>query len=239
MSRAERAGAGEHVGIGRVARRRGHAHVEAGERAGQHERVSDVVAVADVREAHAGQAPEALPQREQVGEGLARMLGVGEGIDDRDRCGLRHLDQGVVREGAQDDGVDQARQVARHVGRALPPAEPDLVGAERDGVATEARHRDLEADPRAEARLLEQQRDLAARQRPIRRDRGPIAAQKLGAVEQAREAQAVEVLGAQQVARRAPLRRVGSATSVVTMRPPRRRRWRQPGARGRRTPRRR
>ncbi len=82
-----------------------------------------------------------------------------------------------MRERAQHDGVDQPRKVACHVRGALATAEADLVRAQRDGVASEAGDRHLEADPRAQARLLEQEGDLAALERAGRGDGVSLAAQ--------------------------------------------------------------
>ena len=50
----------------------------------QHQRVADVVAVADVGEVQALRRAEALFQREEVGDRLAGMLEVGERVDDWD-----------------------------------------------------------------------------------------------------------------------------------------------------------
>ena len=127
------------------------------------------------------------------------MLRIGQRIHHRHRCRSGHLGQGVVRERAQHDGVDQSRQVPRHVCGALSTAEADLVRAQRDGVASEAGDRHFEADPRAQARLLEQERDLAPLERAGRGDGVSRGAQQLGAVEQTDQAKGFEVLRAQQM----------------------------------------
>ncbi len=110
-----------------VAVRRGQVHVHAGHHRRLRQRGRDVVAVADVRDGAAGQRAEPLLQREQVGHGLARVLLVGECVHDvqaRSRGGelLEHL----LRERADDDGIDPALEVARDVGRRLPAAERDV-----------------------------------------------------------------------------------------------------------------
>ena len=67
----------------------------------------------------------------------------------------------VLRERADDDGVDPALEVARDVGDRLAPSERG-VGLQRHDVAAELADGDLERRARAQRRLLEQHRDVAA-----------------------------------------------------------------------------
>ena len=71
------------AGSGSKPCRRADHDVHAGERPGFHQRVRDVVAVADVGDAGALEAPEPLPDGQEIGQGLAGMMVVGEGVDDR------------------------------------------------------------------------------------------------------------------------------------------------------------
>ena len=64
--------------------------------------------------------------------------------------------------------VDPALEVARDVGDRLASAERD-VRLQRDDVAAELAHGDLERRPRAQRRLVEQHRDVAAVERVGRR----------------------------------------------------------------------
>ena len=66
-----------------------------------------VVAVADVREGSSGERAETLLQREQVRNGLTRMLFVRQCIDDMKarRCGRKRF-QARVRERSDDDTFD-------------------------------------------------------------------------------------------------------------------------------------
>ena len=66
-------------------------HVAAGHRGERDERSADVVAVAEVGESQAAQVAEALGQRLQVGERLARVLVVREPVDHGDRREAREL----------------------------------------------------------------------------------------------------------------------------------------------------
>ena len=104
-SAASRSRGGHDVGVGFVARRGGDGAVDAGERARLHEAVGDVVAVAQVGDPEAGRAPpKCCAERQEVGEGLAGVVAVGEGVDHRDRCRGREAPDVVVGEGADDEG---------------------------------------------------------------------------------------------------------------------------------------
>ncbi len=119
---------------------------------GEHERVADVVAVADVGEVQALGGAEALFKGEEVGDGLAGMLEVGERVDDGDAGAGGHLGDGVVRVGAQDHDGHPALDVVGHVGEGLALAEGRLGLVDEDGVAAERVDGGLEGEPRAEAR---------------------------------------------------------------------------------------
>ena len=106
--------------------------------------MGDVVAVANVGQAQAREAAEALVQGEQVGQNLARVLEVGEGVDDRHAGMLRQADHVGVQEDARDDGVGVAAEDTRGVDHALTLAEPDFGRRQVDGVAAELQHADLE-----------------------------------------------------------------------------------------------
>ena len=76
-----------------------------GLRAEHHQRVGDVVAVADVDELQPVQVAEALAQRQQIGERLARVVVGGEHVDDRHRGVLGQLLDQLVRARADRDRV--------------------------------------------------------------------------------------------------------------------------------------
>ena len=98
--------------------------VHAEHRRGVRERRRDVVAVADERDRAAAQRSQLFPQRQEVGNRLARMLFVGQRVDDvqpRRRGG--ELREQLLRERSDDDGVDPALEIARDVGDRLAPAE--------------------------------------------------------------------------------------------------------------------
>ena len=100
-----------------VAGRRRDDHLDPGELAGDRQRAGDVVAVADVGEAQAGEVAEALAQGEQVGERLAGVVERGQRVDDRDLGLGGQLGDVLVRAGADHDRVDVAREDPRGVAR--------------------------------------------------------------------------------------------------------------------------
>src|SRR5688572_27077467 len=154
-----------HARVGLVAGRARHDHGDAEQRAGQHQRVADVVAVADPGQPGLGQVDAALPQREVVRQRLARVLEIAEPVDDRHRRVAGQAFHGRMRVHARGDPVDPAREVARDVGHRLARAQPDLVAGEIDGPAAELDDADLERHARAQGLLLEDQRERSAVQR--------------------------------------------------------------------------
>lgn len=55
--------------------------------------MADVVAVPHEGQGPAAELAEVLAQGEEVGQRLARVLVIGKGVDDGDRCGPRQLDE--------------------------------------------------------------------------------------------------------------------------------------------------
>ena len=78
-----------------------------------------VVAVAHVGEADFSHVAKALPQGEVIGERLAGMLEIAQGIDDGNGCMLRHFCHGRVGESSQDDHVNPSLQIVGDVAHAL------------------------------------------------------------------------------------------------------------------------
>ena len=110
--------------VGRELGRTGDREVEAGEGGHLEQRVGDVVAtVADEREPAPGDVAEHLLDREQVGQRLARMVLVGERVHNGHRRPARQLVDRLLRERADDDRRDVARQRASRVGDRLAAAE--------------------------------------------------------------------------------------------------------------------
>src|SRR5205823_13563023 len=127
----------------------GKAQVDAQPGRGQRQRMGNIVAIADVRQAYATERVETLVQRQQIGEDLTRVLAVGQGIDDRHSGVGRQPDHVGVPEDARDDQVDVAAQDAGRVDNALTLAELDLGGRQVDRVTTQLEHGYFERHARA------------------------------------------------------------------------------------------
>ena len=139
------------------------AHVDAQHRAGVRQRHGDVVAVADERQRRAFERAQAFPQRQHVGQRLARMFLVGERVDDVHRGrGFGKPIQPLLRERADDGAVEPALEVARDVLDGFPPAERD-VGRRFDHFAAQFPDGDRERRARAQRRLLEHAAPRAGR----------------------------------------------------------------------------
>ena len=159
-----RSGRGDEVGVRLVSGRgrRDELHPEASGNA--HQRVADVVAVADVREPDAREAAEALAQRHRVGERLERVRLVGQAVDDGDRGVLRELlDLGLL-EGADHERGEEAREDERRVAVRLAARKLELGRGQEERHAAELRDADLERHACPRRRLVEDEPDRAARQ---------------------------------------------------------------------------
>jgi hypothetical protein len=179
-----------------VARGSGDGDVHAGLGAGEQQAVGDVVAVAEVGEAEAGEPSLALPDGLQVGKGLAGVGVVGQGVDHRDGAGPGEPLEVLLGEGAQHDGVDVTGQHRRGVLDGLAAAELGLAAGERQRVAAQLVDGDLEGDPGAGRWLLEDQRDGAAGEG---RPRPPVGLVPVGAVEQRDQLIAADVVDGEEV----------------------------------------
>jgi hypothetical protein len=78
---------------------------QARQRPGQQQRMRDVVAVADVGERPPRQLPEGLTHGQEVGQRLARVLVIGQGVDDRDGRPFGELLEAGLGEGADHDAL--------------------------------------------------------------------------------------------------------------------------------------
>ena len=125
------------------------------------------------------------------------MQQVGEPVDHRHVGVLRQLLDVLVRERADHDAVDVARQHARRVGDRLAAAELHVARREKERVSAELVGADLERDARARARLHEDHRERLSRERLLVVRAG---AHPLGEREQAVELVAGEVGNGEKVA---------------------------------------
>jgi hypothetical protein len=142
--------------------RRGDGEIDAQARAGQHERVRHVVAVAAEGQLQTGEVAEALLQREHIGQHLAGMVQVAQRVDDRHGRPARQFLDGVLREGAGHDGVHPAVQVAGDILDRLARADGSF-GENR--IAAELLDGQLEGEAGAQGSFFEEQADVLAVER--------------------------------------------------------------------------
>ena len=145
----------------------GDGELRAAQGAGYGEGVGHVVAVADVGDPCAFDRTELLAHGHEVGDGLARVVGVREAVYYGDvGCAGEFLQVPVV-EGTDHYGVDVAGEDAARVGRRLAFADLYLLWAQVERVAAELVHPDLEGDAGPVGWLLEDHRERAPPQGPV------------------------------------------------------------------------
>ena len=144
----------------------GNGQVDVGHRRPQHERLADVVAVANPRDRDI-ETTERIPNRQQVRERLAGVSVVGETVDDRHRGVLGEFDHVGVVEDACHDEIDVPGDGTRSVANRLSVTEVDVVRTEKDGVTAELCHPRLEGDAGACRGFLENHRQRLVGQRQV------------------------------------------------------------------------
>ena len=156
-------------------------HAEA--RRQPHQRVADVVAVAEVREADALEAAVPLPDRHRVRERLQRMGEIREPVDHRDRRMLgERVDLGLV-ERADQERADEPREHERGVAVALAAGELEVGGGKVERHPAELCDPDLEGDAGAGRGLVEDHPDRAAGEDAQLLAPRPLLLQLVGEVE--------------------------------------------------------
>src|SRR5438477_12859054 len=122
--------------------------------------MGDVVAVPDIRDGHAVKVrPLALADGEDVREPLARVRQIGEPIYHRNFAVPRELLDRLVGIDPQHHDVGHPSNDARDIGNALAATEAHFRRREVDAVPAELRRADVERKTRAQAGLLEAERD--------------------------------------------------------------------------------
>src|SRR5258708_1882607 len=106
-----------------------------------------------------------LLERHQVRHHLAGMRAPRQPVDHVHGGGRGKLQQRVMVEDADHDGVDIARQHPRGIGNGLAAAELHLRAGQHDGLAAELAHADVERHPRTRRRPLENHRQRLAFER--------------------------------------------------------------------------
>src|SRR4051812_42966859 len=143
---------GNDIGIGKIALGTAEREVHTESRRAQHERLGDVVAIADEGELEALNSAEVVADGLHIGEGLAGMIEVAQGVDDGDaRPGGEPFD-GSLEEDAGDDAVDPAIEIAGDVFEGFADADGAF---DEDAAAAELLDGELESELGAEAGFFE------------------------------------------------------------------------------------
>jgi len=175
-------------------------HLDAGELPGDRQRASDVVAVADVGEAEAGEVATALAQGEQVRQGLAGMVERRQRVDDRHLGSAGELGDRLVGARADHDRVDITGEDACRIADRLATRELQLVSPQDDRSRAQLGNADLKGDPRPRRGLLEDESDAAAGE-GIRAQAIPPTGFQLGRpVEQLAQLESAQLFACQEIA---------------------------------------
>ena len=121
-----------------------------------------VVAVADISEMNFLEIAEMFLQGEEVGERLAGMFELAEGVDHRNVGVGGHLFDDRMAEGAQHDEVDPAFEVVGDVVERLAGIEAAGRLVDEEGAAAQAVHAGFEGEAGAQRGLLEEHDHLLA-----------------------------------------------------------------------------
>src|ERR1019366_7210495 len=121
---------------------------------GDHQRMANVVAIADVGELHSARGAKLFLEREEIGERLAGMIEIRERIDDRNAGMCRQGLECFLRKHARHNPLHPARKTPRDIGNRFALAQMRVRVVEENGRATQARNADLKGDTRAQRRFF-------------------------------------------------------------------------------------
>ena len=121
--------------------------------------MADIVAIADITDAHAVEAAEMLHQREIIRQCLAGMLQFAQRVDHRHaRIGRERLDRGVL-VGPGDDCIGPALKVLGVIADRLAGADAAFAVVQVDRPTAQPGHAHIEGGAGAQRVLLEQHHD--------------------------------------------------------------------------------
>ena len=147
----------QHPGQGFETLRTADAHIHPQQRPAEHQGMGHIVAITDVGQRLSGQITMGLAHREEVGQGLAGVLEIGEGIDHRHGGPVGVIHQLLLGEGAHGQHIAVATEHPCGVFQGLATTQLRHLGIEVHRLPTQAGHRHLEADAGAGGGLGENQ----------------------------------------------------------------------------------
>ena len=131
--------------------------------AGQGKADGHVVAIANVGDGCPLQSALLLVDGKEIGQRLAGVLVVGQGVDHRHGGVLGQRLQRALGKGAHYDDVDVAGEDASRIGDRLSDSHPNLIFSQVKRMSSKLMHSYVEADLCPQRRLLEEQRRRLAR----------------------------------------------------------------------------
>lgn len=153
-------------GVGLVLVGRGDAELKVELAGGPHPRDGHVAgAVADEGDDLSGESAAHFHDRLEIGENLARVLGIGERVDGGDAAVFGKVFDVRLCESADDGTVAHAAEDACGVGNRFAAAELDIVGGEKEDVAPEFADADLEGNAGARRGLGKHERPALVAER--------------------------------------------------------------------------
>ncbi len=127
----------------------------------KHQRRRHVVAVADEGEFQTPYDAEVFAKGLHVGESLAGMVEVAQGIHDGHVRPARQIVHRLLKEGARHDAAEPAIEIARHIFERFAQADPAVVNKRE---AAQFLNGELESHSRSQRRLLKEHRDRFPRE---------------------------------------------------------------------------
>src|SRR3954462_3968096 len=122
--------------------------------------MGNIIAITYIGQRNLLQISVALLQGKVIGQCLAGMLQIAQGVDYRNRGMMRHTLDGLVCECPQHDDVNPALQVMSHVTQLLACVQSALRLIDEHGRSTQAYHSRLECETGSERWLLEEHHHL-------------------------------------------------------------------------------
>src|SRR3984957_14892385 len=120
--------------------------------------MAHIVSVADVCEFQAAQSAEALLERKEVRQRLARVEAIGECLEHGNAAVLGQAIEGLLRKYARDDSVNNSLEVFRYVANGFARAKPCCRMVEKHRRTAEARNAHFKGHTGAKRRFFENHR---------------------------------------------------------------------------------
>src|SRR3984957_18877627 len=120
--------------------------------------MAHIVSVADVCEFQAAQSGEALLERKEIRQRLARVEAIGKCVDHGNAAVLRQAIEGLLRKYARHDSVNHSLEILRYVANGFARPKPCCRMVEKHRRTAEARNTHFKGHKGAPRRFFENHR---------------------------------------------------------------------------------